>query len=99
MVARLDVLCPSCGSRLETRDTRRRADGSVKRRKVCACGFRATSIEQFAAGARALESDPGGTQDRELDQEFAERIEADLSSPPVHPTACACDVCLELDGF
>ena len=94
------MLCPTCGDKLETRDTRRRADGTVKRRKVCACGFRGTTVELFAS-TRVLESEPGGTLDRDLDQTFDAPLVPAPPAAAVQPVFhemnwCACEACARL---
>lgn len=63
-----DVTCPSCCGETRVLDTRERADGAIKRRRKCAgCGGRFSTLEQ---PAESMESDPGGTLDQQLDEDF-----------------------------
>ena len=40
------MICPNCGSKMDTKDTRPRADGTIRRRHICeVCGKRMTTLE------------------------------------------------------
>lgn len=40
------MICPDCGSKMHTTETRLRADGTMRRRRVCAvCGERMSTLE------------------------------------------------------
>ena len=51
------MICPKCGSKMDTKDTRPRADGKIRRRHVCpACGKRMSTLEAPIATISIKES-------------------------------------------